>query len=131
MIFKVAVIGVGGTFLSLIVGQFHKEYSVFIILAVCILLTALLTQNMEKILEFMKEIEKNLQIGDVYFKLLLKLFAIAYVSQTTASICSDLGHQAIAFQIEMIGKIAIFSLSLPVLRTILFSIEEMVRIGGS
>lgn len=131
MIFKVAVIGVGGTFLSLIVGQFHKEYSLFIILSVCLLLIALLTQNMEKIISFMREMEENLQIGDVYFKLLFKLFAIAYVSQTTASLCSDLGHQAISFQIEMVGKIAIFSLSLPVLRTILSSIEELVRIGGS
>ena len=38
VVLKIALIGIGGAILAVVVRQFQKEYSVFVLLAVCLFL---------------------------------------------------------------------------------------------
>ena len=56
VILKIALIGVGGAILAVIVRQFQKEYGVFVLLAVCLFLMAYLTSNVSVVVEFAEEL---------------------------------------------------------------------------
>ncbi|HIX73021.1 MAG TPA: stage III sporulation AC/AD family protein, partial [Candidatus Anaerobutyricum stercoripullorum] len=43
-----------------------------------------------------------------------------------SNICQDLGYQSIAFQVEVIGKISIFILSIPIINSLLETIESVI-----
>ncbi len=129
-IVKIAMIGIGGAILALIVKQFQKEYSIFVLLGVCLLLLSFLTSNVTVVIEFMENMGEKIEISSVYLKLLIKLMAIAYISQTASGICSDLGYQSIAFQVETIGKISILILSLPIISSLLETIEQIITAGN-
>ena len=51
---------------------------------------------------------------------------IAFTCQIASNICQDLGYQSIAFQVEVIGKISIFILSIPIINSLLETIESVI-----
>ncbi len=59
------------------------------------------------------------------FQLLLKALGIALLVSISASFCRDLGEEGVASKLELCGKGAILSLSLPVLQEILKFVGEM------
>lgn len=126
VILKIALIGIGGAVLALVVRQFQKEYSVFVLLAVCLFLIAYLTSNVSVIVDFAENLGEKIHISDTYIKILFKLLAITFICQVASNICQDLGYQSISFQVEIIGKISIFILSIPIINSLLETIESVM-----
>lgn len=126
IILKIALIGIGGAILAVVVKQFQKEYSIFVLLAVCLFLVAYLTSNLSVIVDFAETLGTKIHISDTYIKILFKLLAIAYICQIASNICQDLGYQAISFQVEIIGKLSIFILSIPIINSLLDTIEQLM-----
>ena len=52
IVLKIAFIGIGGAILAVVVSQFQKEYSVLVLLAVCLFLVLYLTSNLSLIVDF-------------------------------------------------------------------------------
>lgn len=126
VIFKIALIGIGGAILSVVVRQFQKEYSVFVLLAVCLFLILYLTSNVSVVVNFAEELGNKIHISSTYIKILFKLLAIAYICQISSNLCQDLGYQSISFQIEIIGKFSILILSIPIINSLLETIEHLL-----
>ena len=66
------------------------------------------------------------QFKPEYSKILLKLLAIAYICQIASNLCEDLGYHSISFQIETIGKLSILVLSIPIISSLLETIEHLL-----
>lgn len=126
VILKIALIGVGGAILAVVVRQFQKEYSTFVLLAVCLFLMAYLTSNVSVVADFVRELSDKIQISDAYIRILFKLLAIAFICQIASNICQDLGYQSISFQVEIVGKLSIFILSIPIIQSLLETIEAIM-----
>lgn len=126
VILKIALIGIGGAILTVVVRQFGKEYSVFVLLAVCLFLIAYLTSNVSVIVDFAENLGEKINVSDTYINILFKLLAIAFICQVASNICQDLGYQSISFQVEIIGKISIFILSIPIINSLLETIESVM-----
>ena len=77
-------------------------------------------------MEFAENLGEKIQISDAYIKILFKLMGIAFTCQIASNICQDLGYQSIAFQVEVIGKISIFILSIPIINSLLETIESVI-----
>ena len=58
-----------------------------------------------------------------YVGTLLKMLGITYIADFSSNICKDAGYQAIAGQIEVLGKLAVLVLSMPILLALLDTIE--------
>ena len=126
VILKIALIGVGGAILAVVVRQFQKEYSTFVLLAVCLFLMAYLTSNVSVVADFVRELSDKIQISDAYIRILFKLLAIAFICQIASNICQDLGYQSISFQVEIVGKLSILILSIPIIQSLLETIEALM-----
>ncbi len=63
------------------------------------------------------------------FALMLKALGIALVSKFCADICRDMGENALAGGVESAGRVAIFTLALPVLREILEYAARLLNMG--
>ena len=59
-------------------------------------------------------------------KILVKLMGITYVAEFASGICKDAGFSAIGSQIEMFAKFSIMAVSVPVLLTLLETIEGLL-----
>ena len=126
VVLKIALIGIGGAILAVVVRQFQKEYSVFVLLAVCVFLVFYLTSNVSLIIDFAQNLGEKIHISGTYIRILFKLLAIAYICQIASNICQDLGYQSVSFQIELIGKLSILTLSIPIINSLLETIEQLM-----
>lgn len=126
LIFKIALIGIAGAILAMVTKQFKPEYSTIVLFAVCLFLVGYLTSGLGEVLNFVQTLQKKVPISSTYIKILFKLLAIAYVCQIASNLCEDLGYRSISFQIETIGKISILLLSIPIIQSLLDTVEHLL-----
>lgn len=123
LVFKIALIGIAGAILAMVTKQFKPEYSTLVLFALCLFLVGYLTSGLGEVLNFVQTLQKKIPISTTYIKILFKLLAIAYICQIASNLCEDLGYRSISFQIEIIGKISILLLSIPIIQSLLETIE--------
>lgn len=122
-VIQIGIVGVAGTLLALQFKSEKNEYGIYISIALSIFVFIGIFGHLETLIETMRRIGSYINIDSVYIGTLLKMLGITYVSEFSSSICKDAGYQAIAGQIEIFGKLAVFVLSLPVLLTLLDTVR--------
>ena len=65
--------------------------------------------------------------GRTFFPVIIKILAVAYITDFTSQLCKDAGEGSIGTKVEFAGKIMIFYLALPVLSAILEMISSLLQ----
>ena len=123
---KIACIGLMAVFLAMTLKNIQSEYAVIIGIAACMILFGLSLTKLEVIMESIENLRQYVTINSMYIGIVLKVVGIAYISEFSANLCKDAGYSGIASQIEMFGKLSILVMSMPVLTTLLTTIQEFV-----
>ena len=61
-----------------------------------------------------------------YLQTLLKAIGVSYAAELAAQVCADLGEGGLAVKVGLLGKLCVFTLTAPMLMTILEMILELV-----
>lgn len=123
---KAAAIGVCAALIALQFKGGKTEYGIYVSIAAGILLGAGIIGKLGTVLDTVKEIGSFLKIEGSYLGVLLKMLGITYVAEFASNICKDSGCQTIAAQIQLFGKITVLALGMPVLLTLLRTIEAFL-----
>ncbi len=123
MILQIGIIGIIGTLLAIQLQKTNKEYTLLIAIAIAIFVFIAILSELEKIVETAREIQTIMNMDIQYIQTILKMLGITYISEISAGICKDSGYGNIATQIELFGKISILALSMPILRTLLDTVQ--------
>ena len=83
------------------------------------------------ILSVVSDVFSRSGYANSYFPVLLKILAIAYLTDLISQVCRDAGENGIASKTEMAGKIFILYVSLPVFTSILSMIDILLRNAGA
>ena len=129
--FQIAAIGLAGTLLSLAVRSYRPEFSVYISIACGIILFMTVIAQFSDILSVVSDVFSRSGYANSYFPVLLKILAIAYLTDLISQVCRDAGENVIASKTEMAGKIFILYVSLPVFTSILSMIDILLRNAGA
>ncbi len=123
---QIGIIGVMGTILAIEFQKEHREYSLLISLGLAVFIFIYILGRMEVILETAQEIQDVMSMDIAYIEVILKMLGITYIAQFSSGICKDAGYGNIATQIDLFGKISILALSMPILLTLLQTIESFL-----
>lgn len=124
---QVCIIGAAGMFAAVVIRKDKPEYATLIILFVSLLIALKAVGVLDGMLEEIKSWSGLLQENIVYVNLLLKLIGITYLCEFAANICKDAGYAALGSHIELFGKAVIMAAGLPVIKTMMKMIEEMLQ----
>lgn len=61
-----------------------------------------------------------------YLQTLLKALGVSYAAELATQICSDLGEGGLAVKVGLMGKLCVFTMTAPLMMTILEMILELV-----
>lgn len=125
---KVAVLGVGAAILAAWLKSIKQEYSLWILLGAGIFLSVFVAGKLEVIVEELRFLQTYVSDYGPYVKLLLKIIGITYLAEISADLCKDAGANALASQIELFGKLSILVLCMPVMTSLLETIDYFL--GG-
>lgn len=120
---KIALIGI----ISAVIANFFKgnkdEYSIYISLATSSLVFYLGFSKLEIILNTIDKLQSYISVNKSYMTILLKIIGITYVTEFSANICKDFGYNSISNQVELVGKLTILAISMPILLALLDTIN--------
>lgn len=116
---KIAVIGITGMILSVMLKNIRAEYSVVIGLATAVLIFYFAVSKIGYLIDDIKAFIEMSGINEKYVGALIKMAGITYLTEIAGGICKDGGCQSIANQIEMFGRISIMGIGLSLVVTLM------------
>ncbi len=122
---KAGVIGVVGVLLAVSLKNHKAEYGVYVALAVCFVMLEYIMRYFMQIVSGMEQLRGYLRENYSYLALLLKAVGATYACEFCAGICKDAGYGGVAGQVEMLGKLYILSMGMPVLLALMESIQSI------
>ena len=125
---RIAVIGVGAAFLAAWVKSLKSEYSVWILLAAGIIMASASIGKLELIVKELHFLQGYFSPYGSYIKLLVKIIGITYLAEISSDLCKDAGANVLASQMELFGKISILVLCMPIMTSLLETIDYFL--GG-
>lgn len=122
---KIGLVGIVGILLAVPLKSYKAEYGIYIGVAVCLVILGYALQYMSGILTAMEQLRGYLKDNYGYITLLLKAVGATYACEFCAGVCKDAGYSGIAGQVEIIGKLYILLIGMPVLIALLESIQSV------
>lgn len=122
---QIILAGACAAILALWIRPLKPEYGIFLSMAAMLLLFGAAVSQLDSILNLVKNLVDSTGLDAVYFKILLKIMGLAWISQLASDICNEAGCTAISRQIEIYGKLLILSVSLPVVTALIDTIEML------
>ncbi len=124
---KVAVIGVVVVVLAILFKKGREEYSLYISIAACILILIWGFSKLQVVLDAISHLQGYIKMNKAYVGILIKIIGITYVTEISSSLCKDSGYHAIGEQIEIVGKLTILAISMPIMLSILDTINSFLE----
>ena len=84
--------------------------------------------KLEVILDAIRQIQSYIQINNTYITILLKIVGITYVAEFSSGLCKDAGYSAIANQIELVGKLSIIAISMPIVLALINTLNQFLNV---
>ncbi len=126
-IIRIALLGIVGSLLALKLKTYKPEFGVVLSLCLCLFFLFFAVEKLKQIIDFLNSIQSFMSVNPVYVAVLLKLIGIAYVCEFSSNLCKDAGYQSIATQVEIIGKLTILVVSMPIINTLLETIHQFLK----
>lgn len=123
MIFRIIVIALIGIILAMFLKTQKPEYSVFLSLCIAVLILFCVLGLFTSAKDQLGVLSSYLSGDDSYYGLLFKMVGVAYLSEFCSGICKDAGYHAIGAQVEIFGKLTILLAGLPILMTLIETIQ--------
>ena len=124
---KIAVIGISAIILAIVFKKGKEEYSLYISIAACVLILILGISKLEVILNAIDQLQGYIHLNKSYLGILIKIIGITYITEISSSLCKDSGYQSIGDQIELVGKLTILAISMPIMLAILDTINSFLE----
>lgn len=123
MIYRIMVIALIGVIMAMFLRTQKAEYSIFISLCIAILILFCVLGLFSSAKDQLSSISTYLTMDNQYYGLLFKMIGITYLCEFCSGICKDAGYQAVGSQVEIFGKISILLAGVPILMTLLETIQ--------
>lgn len=111
-------------FLVVFLRQYKPEYALLVALLASVFLLLWLLDDIIGVIGHIRSLFIQTNIPTEYLAVVFKAIGICYLTQFASELCKDFGQSALSGKVELVGKIAIFLLSLPVLQRVIdFSLQ--------
>lgn len=127
LILKVVSVAVIAVFLSVIVRHYRAEYSIFIALGAAVIIWAMLSDSLDRMLDSMRLMLSGTGIDNEYISIIFKALGICILTQLASDICRDCGESALATKMELAGKIVILAVAMPMITSIAQISVELIK----
>jgi len=122
---KVVLIGLVAVFVILLLKGGKPEFAMAVSLAACVLILLFAGGTLTTVIRDLQNLFQYVSLPEGYLKILFKILGVAYLAEFGSALCKDAGQSAVGGQIELVGKLAILAISMPVVTSLFETISRM------
>lgn len=126
-IYQIAAIVLCGIVLSFIIKKDSPVISSCIILMLCVFIVIEVINGLSVIMGQISLLSHVIAIDGVYIKIIFKVLGIAYITQFTSDLCRDNGFSSAASQLEIMSRISIAALSVPIILALFETVNKCIN----
>lgn len=123
---KIGIAAVVGSLLVMQLKNLKAEYGQLLLMALGLLLLYIGADRLTSITTLFQKLTDMIEVQKTYVAILLKMVGIAYICEFASNLCKDAGCQTIAGEVEMLGKLSILLVSLPVMTALIETITGLL-----
>ena len=116
-----------GALLAVVVRRGSPESALLLTLAAAVAVLLFLSSAMEELMAFLRELGERGGVPAGLFVPLYKTVGIALVVKVGGNLCRDAGESALAAVVETAGSVCALLVALPLLRTVLELLVELME----
>ena len=105
--------------LYLVVKRYREELSVFVLIGGVGLLALVFISYFRPVLEELGNLTGDFGLNSNYISILLKATGISILGTLASGLCADAGVNSLAAQVELVSKVFIITISLPLFKDLL------------
>ena len=126
IIIKAVVIAICGAVLTLLLRRTTPEFSLLLALAACAVVLTMALTLYRSVSEVLDLISLNATLSSVFVAPVIKCVGIGITARLGSDLCKDSGQAALASSVEICGAVCAIYVSLPLIKTLLRMIGELV-----
>ena len=126
-IYKIVALSIVAVLLITILKSVKKDdFALLVTIIAAVILFSLVLLKLESIISLLQSLVEKSGINKDYLMLLIKVTGISYVIELATNICKDAGNSAIASKVEMLGKVSIVVLTIPILTSVISTVINIL-----
>lgn len=111
---------------AILLKQLKPEISLLVSVCGGIVILFMCVNYLTDVVEIFNFLVEKTGLNASLFGLVLKIIGVGYISEFTSNICIDSGQSSLSDKVLLAGKIIIFVMSIPILKTIIEIIMEIL-----
>ena len=127
---KVIGLGLVTAIAAILLRSSKPELSFAVTVAGCVIILIFSIDLFAETFSVFAEIGEKTGIDQSLIKIILKIVAVGYLIEFAAGIIEDFGSKSIADKLVFAGKVVIFSVSLPIIRSMIGLIGAFLELMG-
>ncbi len=124
-IMKIVMVGIIAAVLAVLLKEEKPEIAMVVSIVTGLVIFIFLITKLNSVMSVLKYFAGKANIDVLYFSTILKVIAIAYITEFGAQICRDAGEGSIASKVELAGKVLIMVIAIPILAALM---DIMIKI---
>ena len=125
-IMKIVMVGIIAALLAVVLKEEKPEMAVAISIVTGLVIFVFVITKLNSVMTVLKHFAAKANIDVLYFSTILKVIAIAYITEFGAQICRDAGEGAIAAKVEFAGKVLIMVIAIPILAALMDIVIKII-----
>lgn len=126
-IFQIAAIALIGVITVSLTRKYMPEIGLYIVIVTVLIIFGFILYKLTSVFDFLSAVYDNVSYAKAFFPILLKVLAIAYISDFVGQICKDAGEEAIGNKVELAGKVIIFYVSVPIMMSVMETLTKLLK----
>ena len=112
--------------LGVTIGKAEKDIAIVLSVAASCIVVTVAMQYLSDVISFLWELGRDWTNREPFMETLLKISGVALITELVCLISSDAGNSSLGKSMQILGNAAIMFLSLPLMKTFLAIIQEIL-----
>ena len=126
-VFSLIGIALIGVIMSLLLKNHLSTYALMVTLLTGIIILFWCIVNIIPVVDKLQYLIEETNMPNEYGMIIFKSIGLTFIVQLISDICKDAGETAISSKLELMGKIAILLISLPLFEKVISVVLEMLK----
>ncbi|BAM47298.1 stage III sporulation protein AD [Amphibacillus xylanus] len=123
---QVILIGIVTTLLITLIKSYQPTFALVLVMITSLFLFYFIIVPLGEIIDLMRSLFSRFRIDSLYLETVFQIVGIAYLTELGSQLTKDAGLNSISSKIELVGKISIIFVSIPILTAIIETIIHLL-----
>lgn len=125
-IIQIVALAIVAVVLIVVIRQERPELALQISVAAGLIIIIFIIWKVAGVIKNLERLALRADLNMVYLGALLKIIGIAYIAEFGTQVCRDAGENALAFKVELAGKVMILILAVPIISAIVDTVARLL-----